>query len=201
MRTAALQLQPAPEHEPSEHGSPRIVDPSLSSSHVGWSPRRDMGIAEWSAVGRRFGEIGRCSQWWLGDWIHYGNLRFGERYSRAAKLTGYDAQSLMNMVYVSSRFAISRRRENLSWSHHATLAALDEETQEHWLTRAGEERMSVADLRVELRGRRRALKALDDPPSPLDSPELHGSAELAPGVHGTGTLVCPTCGGAVPLSD
>lgn len=70
---------------------------------MGWTPGAELGLAEWSAVGRRFGEIGRCSQWWLGDWILYGNARFGERYSRAVKLTGYDAQSLMNMVHVTER--------------------------------------------------------------------------------------------------
>ncbi len=147
----------------------------------------DMGLAEWSAVGRRFGEIGRCSQWWLGDWIHYGNAKFGERYSRAVKLTGYDVQSLMNMVYVASRFEIYRRRENLSWSHHSALAPLERDSQEYWLSRALAEKLSVADLRVELRTRRRALKQSvpdDEPP---------GSPRAAD------TLVCPTCGGAVPL--
>jgi hypothetical protein len=157
---------------------------------VGWTPAADIGLAEWSALGRRFGEIGRCSQWWLGDWISYGNAKFGERYSRAVKLTGYDVQSLMNMVYVASRFEISRRRENLSWSHHATLAALDVASQEYWLTRALADRMSVADLRVELRGRR---------PSAKDAPAISAPVEASAGASGE-TLVCPNCGQAVPLS-
>jgi hypothetical protein len=130
-------------------------------TQVGWIPTGEVGLAEWSALGRRFGEIGRCSQWWLGDWINYGNARFGERYTRAVKLTGYDVQSLMNMVYVASRFEISRRQENLSWSHHATVASLDAASQDYWLARAGADKMSVADLRAELRGRRRALKPAD----------------------------------------
>ena len=154
-------------------------------SRVGWSPPGDLGLAEWSALGRRFGEIGRCSQWWLGDWISYGNAKFGERYSRAVKLTGYDVQSLMNMVYVASRFEIYRRRENLSWSHHATLAPLDVDSQEHWLTRALADRLSVADLRVELRGRQQATK---EAPA-VQAPEPAYA-----------TLVCPNCGQAVPLA-
>jgi hypothetical protein len=159
---------------------------------VAWTPRGDIGLAEWSAVGQRFGEIGRCSQWWLGDWIHYGNHRFGERYARAVKLTGYDAQSLMNMVYVASRFETSRRRENLSWSHHSALEALDVDSQELWLDRASAERLSVADLRVELRSRRRGLRA---PAAGGQSPtemERAASEEEA--------LVCPNCGGRVPFS-
>jgi hypothetical protein len=168
----------------------RTAQPTAELSQVAWTPHSEIGLAEWSAVGRRFGEIGRCSQWWLGDWIRYGNERFGERYTRAVKLTGYDVQSLMNMVYVASRFEISRRRENLSWSHHSAVASLEPDSQEHWLNRALEDKLSVADLRVELRGRRRALKAAQESG---ESP----SAEVTC----AGDLVCPTCGGKVPTLD
>lgn len=164
-------------------------------TQVAWSPRAELGLAEWSAVGRRFGEIGRCSQWWLGDWINYGNQRFGERYTRAVKLTGYDVQSLMNMVYVASRFEIYRRREDLSWSHHSTLAALDVDSQEYWLERASVDKLSVADLRVELRGRRRALEAPGHAGGDTPSEEQPPQAAVA-----VNALVCPNCGGSVPLS-
>lgn len=195
MRTVALRAladEPALSPPSSRPSSPHT---SSALSMVAWTPKSELGIAEWSAVGRRLGAIGRCSQWWLGDWIHYGNLRFGERYARAAKLTGYDAQSLMNMVYVATRFPISRRRESLSWSHHATLAALEQDAQEHWLNRAAAQRMSVADLRMELRGRRRALKAVES--GDAHAGGKRASAEDSPP---TATLVCPTCGGSVPVS-
>ena len=65
----------------------------------------------------------------------------------------------MNMVYVATRFEISRRRENLSWSHHAELAALDNEEQERWLNRASDHRLSVQDLRRGLSGARDASHA------------------------------------------
>jgi hypothetical protein len=186
--TAALS--PTPELGSATHRAQRLErsgSVTAELTRVGWAPSGDLGIAEWSAVGRRFGEISRCSQWWLGDWINYGNSKFGERYSRAVKLTGYDVQSLMNMVYVASRFEIYRRRENLSWSHHATLASLERDGQEYWLARAIADRLSVSDLRVELRNHRRALEGPDVVPGPVAQPE--------PG-H---TLVCPNCGHTVPL--
>jgi hypothetical protein len=163
--------------------------PAAGLTRVGWTPAADIDLAEWSAVGRRLGEIGRCSQWWLGDWINYGNAKFGERYSRAAKLTGYDTQSLMNMVYVASRFDIYRRREKLSWSHHATVAALDLDGQEMWLTRASIEKLSVADLRVELRTHRRALEEGAAQPEPQ---RVTAHEHL---------LVCPNCGASVRVSQ
>jgi hypothetical protein len=124
---------------------------------VAWEPRREMAYTAWVATGRRLSRIVRCSQWWLGDWIRYGTANYGEKYTAAAKLTGYDVHSLRNMSYVASRFSeVSRRRDDLSWSHHAELAALSESEQDHWLERAVQERLSVADLRVELRASRRS---------------------------------------------
>jgi hypothetical protein len=155
---------------------------------VSWAPIRDLEVAEWAAAGRRLGAMGRCSQWGLGDWIRYGNSKFGERYSRAAGITGYDAQTLMNMVYVASRFAVSRRRENLSWSHHETVASLDPSVQDEWLDRAAAERLSISDLRVELRNWRRRSTA--------DVGEEDGSTE---GPTKLESVLCPNCGTRVPL--
>lgn len=128
--------------------------------------------------------MGRCGQWGLGDWIRYGNAKFGERYSRATRITGYDVQTLMNMVYVASRYEISRRRETLSWSHHETLAPLDPAEQESWLDRVVAEKLSVADLRTELRSARRGGEA------PAKSSRESLQQQQAEGAD----IVCPQCG-------
>jgi hypothetical protein len=193
-RDRTRQPEPAPAPAPQPAPARRH---SAELTKVAWRPATEIELSEWSAVGRRFGEIGRCSQWWLGDWIHYGNLRFGERYTRAVKLTGYDAQSLMNMVYVASHFEISRRRESLSWSHHAAVAALDLDSQEYWLGRALADKLSVADLRVELRCRRQALEA---PADRRRSPS-RSDGQSSRALTGADAVVCPNCGGAVPLSS
>lgn len=97
----------------------------------------------------------RCSQWLLGDWIRYGTARWGEKYTEAARITDYDVQSLRNIAYVAGKVEASRRRDNLAWSHHAEVCALEPEEQDRWLDLAASERMSVADLRIELRAARR----------------------------------------------
>lgn len=130
--------------------------PPRPPRHVAWAPSDELDAREWAEVGRRIGSVGRNIQWLLGDWIAYGNQKFGERYARASKISGYDPQTLMNMVYVATRFPASRRRENLSWSHHETLAALDPEDQDRWLDQATQHRWSVADLRTMLRVSRKA---------------------------------------------
>lgn len=110
-------------------------------------------------LGRQLGAISRASQWWIGDWIRYGNHRWGERYAKAARLTGYDVTSLRNMAWVSSQFDTSLRKDNLTWSHHALLAALPDEEKAHWLQEASTRRLSVADLRLELRAARKGLRS------------------------------------------
>lgn len=125
-------------------------------SKVAWIPQGDVRHADWLAAGRRLGAIGRCSQWWIGDWVRYGTAKWGEKYTEAAKVTGYDPASLRNMAWVASRFDLSLRNDQLTWSHHVLLAPLDAEAQREWLKRASDERLSVADLRLELRALRKA---------------------------------------------
>jgi hypothetical protein len=163
---------------PVEQRSPSAI------SKVAWIPQEDLGQAEWLSTGRRLGTIGRCSQWWIGDWIRYGNARWGEKYTEAARVTGYDVTSLRNMAWVAAQFDLSLRSDKLSWSHHVLLAPLEVEEQRHWIARAEGERLSVADLRLELRANgygREGAKAIE-----AESPEQ-------------GTDVCPHCGHS--LSD
>ena len=130
-----------------------------------WSPPGDLPVGDWIEQGRWLGAVGRASGWWIGDWIRYGNGRYGEKYGEAARLTGYDSQSLMNMAYVAGRYEPSRRRESLSFSHHAELAALSPADQELWLDRIEAGQLSVRALRFELREARRrtALRAARPP--------------------------------------
>jgi hypothetical protein len=165
---------------------------SSGSTLVAWAPNKDLDAPEWIAAGHRIGAIGRCIQWVIGDWLAFGNAKFGERYTRASKITGYDTQTLMNMVYVASRFEVSRRREKLSWSHHEALASMEPGEQEVWLDQAGAHRWSVADLRMMLRQMRLDRHGEEGSKAARREPLL---SPPEPGV-----VVCPRCRGEVPIS-
>ena len=60
------------------------------------------------------------------------------------------------MVYVASKIEPGRRREQLSWSHHAELAALEPADQDRWLDQAVSARLSVRSLRQAIRVQRLA---------------------------------------------
>jgi hypothetical protein len=162
-------------------GTPRARRSPSALSKIAWAPQGDLGHSDWLATGRRLGAIGRCSQWWIGDWVRYGTSRWGEKYAEAARVTGYDVASLRNMAWVASRFDLSLRNDKLTWSHHVLLAPLEPDEQAKWLRRASEERLSVADLRLELR----ALREGDREPS--------GDATAAARDRGE-AAVCPHCG-------
>ncbi len=117
---------------------------------VAWVADEELAYEEWLRQGSRLGLASRSAAWWIGDWVRYGTAKYGDKYSAAVRVTGYDRQTLMNMVYVATRFDVSRRRETLSWSHHAELAPLEQDDQEAWLNRAVSDRLSVRDLREAL---------------------------------------------------
>ncbi len=157
---------------------------SNALSKVAWIAQDGLDRSDWLATGRRLGTFGRCSQWWIGDWIRYGTSRWGAKYTDAARVTGYDVASLRNMAWVASRFDLSLRDETLSWSHHVLLAPLEPEEQRIWLRRASEERLSVADLRTELRGARSR-----------EGGDSRGAGEAEGGLDER--AVCPHCGHAL----
>src|ERR1041384_4235327 len=104
-----------------------------NATPIAWEPRNNLDVVGWARIGQRLGAMSRCTQSWLGDWISYGTARWGQKYSEAARITDYDVQTLRNIAYVAGRVEPSRRRENLSWSHHETLASLEPTEQDHWL--------------------------------------------------------------------
>jgi hypothetical protein len=116
-----------------------------------YRPPDGLTFEQWEEIGRTLSSIGKAVQWWIGDWIRYGEREYGEKYTQALDETGYDYQTLRNMVYVAERVDLSRRRDNLSWTHHAEIASLPPEQQEVWLNRAQSKELSTRELRASLR--------------------------------------------------
>jgi hypothetical protein len=161
----------------------------FAATPTSWTPLDDLPMGEWAEQGRRLGTIGRAVGWWIGDWLRYGNARFGERYTRASRITGYDVQTLMNIVYVATSVDPKRRRPELSFSHHAEVASLSAEEQDRWLERARSDRLSVRCLREELRRERRALRQESESSQADGAPALVSVPTDPPSA-----FVCPQCG-------
>jgi hypothetical protein len=102
-------------------------------------------------TGEQIALLSSSSAWWLGDWLVYGQAKFPGRYRQAVKQTSLDYQTLRNYAWVARKFPVSRRRNTLSFQHHAAVASLPACEQEMWLDRASFGRWPVAELRARLR--------------------------------------------------
>jgi hypothetical protein len=129
----------------------------------------------WQQVGTTLAAIGRAHQWWLGDWLNYGERTYGREYTEAVELTGYEAATLRNLAWVAGRVEISRRRDNLSFAHHREVAKLPPSEQDRWLAHAEQQGWTRNDLRDELQ----ALTGPSPPPEIAAANPTPGSAEEA----------------------
>jgi hypothetical protein len=175
---------------------------------VAWAPAQELAHEQWLVEGKRIGSMARGSAWWVGDWLLYGTARWGERYAEAARVTGYDPKSLRNMRYVASRFQLSLRRDNLTFSHHALLASFEPDAQCQWLDRAAADRLSVEDLRIELRTARREAEPEPHGREPDRTTPTPGSAASprpdrlpSPVRQDSPTVIrCPHCGEGIQVA-
>jgi hypothetical protein len=108
----------------------------------------------WSAIGARIARHTSATTWWLGDWLIYGQDKYGRRYKEAIAATGLDYQTLRNYAMVARRFGLSRRRDGLSFQHHAEVCALADAEQDRWLDSACAQGWTRNELRRRLRSER-----------------------------------------------
>lgn len=120
---------------------------------------------QWDRIGRQLQLADIAVQWWIGDWLAYGEHKWREKYAQAVQVTGRSEQTLMNYHFVAKAIKPSRRREQLGFSIHAEVASLDEEDQERILSKAANEpKPTVRGVRREADKARRAKR-----PKPLDT--------------------------------
>lgn len=109
----------------------------------------DLSLEEWEATGKNLGRIDSARQWWIGDWLNYGERQYGESYAQGMEATGLDYGVLANYAWVARQ--VSLRNEGLKWAHHLEVAKLEPEAQEVWLLWAADEDWSVRELRKAIR--------------------------------------------------
>lgn len=117
---------------------------------------------DWLAFGKKLFQLKQATQWAIGDWINYGEAYYGEKYAQALDVTEVSFRTLQNYAWLSKSFPISRRRENLSWSHHAAVKGIKDETEQDALLDIAESQQMGRD---ELRDVVKKYKNPDPPPA------------------------------------
>jgi hypothetical protein len=93
-------------------------------SRIGLQLPESLSFEQWENIGSTLHSVEGSIQWWIGDWLNYGEQRYGEKYSQALEVTDASYQTLAHAKSVASKFEFCRRRQNLSWSHHQEVASL-----------------------------------------------------------------------------
>jgi len=110
----------------------------------------DLSQEDWLQIGQQLRNMDRALPWMIGDWVRFGERQYGETYQAAMEKSGLSHQTLRNQASVARKFELSRRRDNLSFGHHAEVAALTEKDADALLDRAEDEQLSVKAFRQEV---------------------------------------------------
>lgn len=115
--------------------------------------------AEWEQCGEVLHRMEGAVQWWIGDWLNYGERAYGEKYTEAIEATGYDEHSLRQYAWVANKVALSIRIDNVSYGVHMAVAPLPPEQQREILARAAAENLTVGQTKAIIRTQRLETRA------------------------------------------
>src|SRR4051794_9566246 len=101
-----------------------IIIASFRLHENGLEPIGEPSFEQWEACGGFIHRSQKAMHFWIGDWLNYGERKWGERYKEALEKTNLDYGTLRNDKWIASRVPSERRKENLSFDHHATVADL-----------------------------------------------------------------------------
>ncbi|MFC4534485.1 LmbU family transcriptional regulator [Sphaerisporangium dianthi] len=152
LRGPGTSVSAAPIRNSNETRNGRLpLDGSALTRRTSLSLPPRLSLNEWQRLGRQIFVISDSSAWWLGDWLIYGQATFPNRYKRAIAETSLDYQTLRNYAWVARRVTAARRRDKLSFQHHAEVASLPEDKQDEWLSQAEKHGWSRNELRKRIR--------------------------------------------------
>jgi hypothetical protein len=116
-----------------------------------WGLPHDISYEEWRSAGLRLGQIKDWTNFAIGDWINFGEAKWGETYVQAVSELKINEERLRQMKWVSSRLPVYCRNNKLTWSHHYAVASLETEKERvDWLAKAEKENLGVRELRDQL---------------------------------------------------
>lgn len=114
----------------------------------------------WQQIGVTLQQMHRSINWWIGDWLAYGEDHYGEdAYQAVQEITGRGDESLGQTVWIARTYPPHLRIDGVSWTHHRTVADLDPVERSELLLTAAREGWSTRVLRDEVERRERTVQA------------------------------------------
>lgn len=97
----------------------------------GLTPIGDPTFEQWQEVGEFIRKAEGAVHFWIGDWLNYGEQKWGEMYAQAIDATGYDYGTLRDDKWIAKEIPLSLRSDNLNRSIAREIAPL--ENKKEWL--------------------------------------------------------------------
>jgi N6-adenosine-specific RNA methylase IME4 len=126
------------------------IDSYCELTKTNLSFKRDVSKNKWMDVFKALKQVEGCVQFWIGDCLAYREQRWG-MYDDIAEETGYETETLRQYKRISENVKSGTRVPELSFMHHREVASLTTEKQELFLNKAAKEKLSVRELREEIR--------------------------------------------------
>ncbi len=131
-------------------------------TQIGMTFDPGLSYEEWSNIGQQLQIMHKSIGFWIGDWLNFGERKYGEKYTQAIEENGLDYGTLRNYNWVTSQIELSRRRDNVSFSSHSEVASLEPKQQNKLLDKAEKENLTSREVRELVK----ELKKLPTPPLP-----------------------------------
>jgi hypothetical protein len=138
---------------------------------IGLTISSDVTYEEWEDIGYQLARVGKGWQWWVGDWINFGEKKYGETYKAAIDATGLARNSCKNIAIVCRQFELARRRASLSFNHHAEVQGLELSEQDELLAEAEEDGLSCAAIRARVKSLKGVVTNAEAEELPADEAE------------------------------
>ena len=111
----------------------------------------ELNFEEWESMAPDLVKIAKTVGFLVGDWLNYGESRYGEKYQAAVEATGLSYDTVKQYCYVAKAIKMCDRSHAVDFSHHLVVAKVkDSDKQRQWLELAEKERLTVARLRKSL---------------------------------------------------
>lgn len=105
---------------------------------------------EWISCGQFIKDAEQSVQFWIGDWLLFGEKTYGKvQYEQAIQQTGLDYSTLRDYKWVAHAVPVSLRNDKLGFHHHRQVANLPLEKQAYLLNKAVAEGWPLLRLKQE----------------------------------------------------
>lgn len=105
-----------PENEPATADQPFV----FNKFHLAIAPTA--GIEDWLRVGTLLQGIDVGYQWWVGDWLAFGEDKFADKVAQGVSMTGRAENTLRQWAWTANRFAPEERKYEVPFGVYHAMA-------------------------------------------------------------------------------